>query len=111
LKRNRLLVLIFILLSGAAKAAATLPNAYCGEFKDNGDSFQIIDGIYNAYIEQNDLERPIDLKGIAKYLWKDSPQGKCYCLIGMVESFYRKPRIAYEFKELIGLKSCQNIID
>lgn len=87
-----------------------LPNAYCGTFKDNGDSFQIIDGIYNTYWDSGDTDKPKDPKGIASYLWQNSPHGKCYCIVGLIQPYSRGNDIAYAFTELMGLKQCQDII-
>lgn len=76
----------------------------CGEFKDNGSSFQIMDGKLNPYVDGSDQALK-DPNGIEAKILTDKPWGKSYCVTGTVQAFNRGSEIAFEFISLTTASS------
>jgi hypothetical protein len=95
--------------SKRSPATTELAHAYCGTLKDYGDSYQILDGMFNAYLAQDD-SAPSDPNGVVKAIISQKLVGTCSCIIGVAESFDRGGQTAYQFRQVTGLKSCKDII-
>ena len=87
------------LLSFAPTMAFAGDITLCGQFKDNGDSFQILDGKLNPYVDGGE-QGPRDPNGIQAQIFTDNPWGKNYCVTGTVQAFDRQGEIAFEFVAL-----------
>ena len=95
-------VLMLTLLGGASGAGAS--NLYCGTVKDNGDSYQIMDGKFNSYWAAD--APPKDPKGLESSPLLRKGGEHCLCVEGLVKSFQRAGKRAYLFTEIQGLKPC-----
>jgi|GEM_PF-2287766 len=77
----------------------------CGTLKDNGDSYQILNG-QNPYISVAD-DHPEDPNGVIDQLTRTKRAGDCVCVTGVVTSYDRGGKTAYEFQSLKSLSSCK----
>jgi hypothetical protein len=98
-----------LVVSAQSFAVSELPHAYCGTLKDYGDSYQIIDGMFDVYLPQ-DNEAPADPKGVVKSIVANKLNNSCVCVIGIAESFDRGGETAYSFKQITGLKTCHDLV-
>lgn len=84
-------------------------HSYCGILKNYGDAYQIVDGIYDVYLPQ-DNQAPADPKRIVKTIIAKKLVNNCVCIGGIADSFDRGGDLAYAFKQIDNLKSCKTII-
>lgn len=87
---------LFVLLALVSSAAFASDVTVCGKFKDNGDSFQIIDGKLNPYVDGSD-QGPQDPNEVQKKIYADKPWGKSYCVTGTVQAYDRAGELAFAF--------------